>query len=185
MSEVTCLYFERELKIRRSLRRYVSHDQRGDCPCGGYCQASVLLDELHWTSDTIEVFDHIPHDDIRWPKTCEACGREFINEDTWQIFCDWLYRHPETGDLLSIRQLPIGAIWRAHWHEDHQRWTGPDGHSLVCRLPDGGDWLIDGPSQQHEKGWTRTGAPPKITVSPSILTDHYHGHLIEGVLKSC
>lgn len=185
MSEVTCIFFERELKIRRSLRRYVSADNRGDCPRGGYCQALTLLDEIAWTSDIIEAFDHVPHDDIRWPKACALCGRPFEDIDQWQVFCDWLFRHPETGQLLSIPELPVGALWRAHWHEDSPRYVGPDGYALMCRLPNHHDWLIDGPSQQSDKGWTRTGSLPKISVSPSILADDYHGHLIDGVLRAC
>lgn len=35
------------------------------------------------------------------------------------------------------------------------------------------------------KPWTRTGAIPKVTCSPSILTPRYHGFLRDGFLEEC
>lgn len=179
MSEVTCIFFERELKIRRSLRRYVN----GDGP-HGLCEAMVPLDEILWTPPVIDVFE-LPHSDPRWPTACVTCGKLFVEADIWQVFSDWLYRHHESGQLATIKEMPIGAIYRAHWYEDMPRWTGPDGHSLMCRLPDGHDWAMDAPSRGGGAGWTRTGVPPKITASPSIMSDKYHGYLVDGVLRSC
>jgi hypothetical protein len=184
MSEIACLFFERELMIRRSLRRYTPSEKK-ECARGGYCNAKAPLDDLPWTPSIIEAFDPIDHGDPRWPKACEACGHIFEEEDAWQIFSDWLFKHPETGRLLTTAELPIGAIYRAHWFEDRANWVGPDGLSLMCRLPpEGHDWMIDGSSKNGGR-WSRTGVPPKISVSPSILTDSYHGYLTDGVLRSC
>lgn len=64
---------------------------------------------------------------------------------------------------------------------------GPDGKTLILRTP-GGDWSIDGPSFRNGEpcgmGWSRTGTPPVITVTPSIVLPTFHGWLREGLLTS-
>jgi hypothetical protein len=84
---------------------------------------------------------------------------------------------------FTLREAPAGAMWDAHWFED--TWSGPDGRSLMVKLPFGHEWLIDGPSSSGGR-WSRTGEPPKITVTPSILVKSergdYHGWLRDGVL---
>lgn len=78
----------------------------------------------------------------------------------------------------------------AFWHAR----KGPDGIALVVVLPPAKEdtrsnwWHVDGPSRNNGEpgpGWTRTGDPrnpPSLSVSPSILTDGYHGFLTAGVL---
>ena len=58
---------------------------------------------------------------------------------------------------------------------------------LVVMLPGRNYFLIDGQGFNEEKGhydcWTVTGAPPKITVHPSInMVGRYHGFLQNGVI---
>lgn len=48
-------------------------------------------------------------------------------------------------------------------------YAGPDHLTVNAPEPSGGHW-------------TRTGTPPTITASPSILTPRYHGFLQGGVL---
>jgi hypothetical protein len=67
---------------------------------------------------------------------------------------------PETCDL--------------YWDESH------DPAHLVAVLPSCELWDIDGPSS-NGPGWSRSGEPPAVTVSPSILTPRYHGFLRNGV----
>jgi hypothetical protein len=73
-------------------------------------------------------------------------------------------------------------MWDAWWMPSPK---GPDGRYLVVRLPGNHEWAIDGPSSQHREpgAWTRTGTPPRITASPSILAGDYHGWLRDGVLS--
>jgi hypothetical protein len=69
---------------------------------------------------------------------------------------------------------------------DNPHYRGPDGRTLIVRLPDRRDWIIDGPSS-NGNGWTRTGLPEDGTldVNPSILTPEYHGFLRNGALVNC
>lgn len=53
---------------------------------------------------------------------------------------------------------------------------------VVC-LPGGRVFCVDGKSAGGG-GWTVSGDPPRITVTPSINWEgHYHGWLIDGVLS--
>lgn len=52
-----------------------------------------------------------------------------------------LYRRSDTGELVSLADAPIGAMWDASWMASEVR-TGPDGITLVVRTP-GGDWCVD------------------------------------------
>lgn len=129
-----------------------------------------------------------PHDDPRWPTHC-ICGYAFIDDDAWQVFPSRLYIRQDTGVQITLHEAEPGMIWDAPWYLDfNPPWAGPDGRSLVMRLPGGGEWTIDGPSS-NGPGWTRTGEPPKITARPSILSygsakrKGYHGWLTDGVLS--
>jgi hypothetical protein len=53
--------------------------------------------------------------------------------------------------------------------------------SVLC--PNGAEWCVDAKSSNGD-GWTVTGAPPKITCSPSILVPGYHGFLRDGVFTA-
>jgi hypothetical protein len=162
------------------------------CAGGGatwsYCNGIVLLDTIDYHEDIIHVQDQPPHDDPRWPAKCEKCDYVFKDDDYWQVFCDWIYRNAETGEELSFRDLPIGAMYHADWYPDDYR--GPDGLALTVILPDKTPWTIDGYANPEGQAriphaWTRTGVPPKISASPSILTKGYHGWLKDGVLTAC
>lgn len=122
-----------------------------------------------------------PRDDPRWPVACAECGRPLGDEFEHQLFYERAYRLPDGGDC-TLRDAPVGAIWRAEWHEGH--WRGADGRCYGVQLPPGGigdQWIIEQPSVSGG-GWTRTGEPPLFTCSPSILTPRYHGFLTAGVL---
>lgn len=189
MSAVTCFYLEPLPKIRRLLRRYRSSDHKCPKPYLGwdYCNAELFLDEVdHPLKQVIESY-FIPHEDPRWPKACAGCGYVFEEKDTWQVFVDSLYRRSDTGEVTTIREAPAGAIYDSWWMPDSYR-NPVDGLALICKLPGGHCWGIDGPSSTHKGpgAWTRTGTPPKLTVSPSILVpDSYHGWLKEGILVEC
>lgn len=88
----------------------------------------------------------------------------------------------------TLDEAPIGAIWNADWMPIRQ---GEE--YFVVRLPGGSDWAIDGPSfnadltEAKSRGWTRTGTPPNLTVTPSIQihSTGYHAFLTNGVLVAC
>jgi hypothetical protein len=54
------------------------------------------------------------------------------------------------------------------------------GKTLVIKLPCGDDWA---PVHPDGAGWDITGEPPIITASPSIMCEHYHGWLRDGVFS--
>lgn len=59
---------------------------------------------------------------------------------------------------------------------------------LIVVLPNGQWWCLDQRYYKHPQGyygdgWTWTGEPPRISVSPSINTSTYHGTLDNGVLS--
>jgi hypothetical protein len=108
------------------------------------------------------------------------CPYLFEDGDEWQVFQELLYVCKVTGEEMTLRKARIGAMWDASWYLE----KGPDGLSLVVRLPDGHDWHVDGPAS-NGGGWTRTGDAPRITVRPSILTPKYHGWLTDGQLVEC
>jgi hypothetical protein len=176
-------------RTQLSLRRY---SNEGVCPLThSYHNESKplgVVSTIYGVSGGRRVIEprpeQIAHDDPRWPVQC-ACGEPFTEKDTWQIFQDGIWSRPDTGEELTLRQwqkVP-GAMWDAWWY--HTTWVGPDGLSLVVALPDGREWLMDGPAKGSNRPWTRTGVPPIVTATPSILTPGYHGWLRDGVLVPC
>jgi hypothetical protein len=190
MAQVQCYWLEESGKIKRSFRRYRMSEVEpapGDkCPGPySYHNAQAPLDEIDWPVKTvIEAFtSQFPHDDPRWPKKCAECDYVFQESDQWQIFTDTLYQRTDTGQIVTLADAPPGAMWDAWWMGDHYK--GRDGLHLCVLLPDGTHWTVDGPSSGGGPGWSRTGQPPKVTASPSILTIKYHGYLIDGMLNQC
>jgi hypothetical protein len=189
VGQVTCVLFKKLPKIRRHFRRFSfsnEHKCTGSPGQNSYCNAWVFRDIIEYHSDIIEVQDQPPHDDPRWPSKCEKCDYVFTDADNWQIFCDWIYQNTDTGEEVAFRDLPVGAMYDSDWYPPDYR--GPDGLALTVILPDKTPWVIDGyasgpPRVPH--AWTRTGIPPKVSASPSILTPGYHGWLKDGVLTDC
>lgn len=202
-----CFWLEPTGKMRRSLRRYVSSSDQGQkCPSPhGYHDASAPIDEVAIIEELRDgrrciVNSYDAQDflgDHRWPTACAGCGRAFEPDDQWQVFTKSLYRRSDTGEILTIREAPPGAIWDAWWYVDVEGYGGPDGRCLVARCPDGHDWVIDGPASNCTmKGdtvhrcWIRHGEPPNLTVDKngvtcaagagSIATKGYHGFLKNG-----
>lgn len=112
-----------------------------------------------------------------------------------------IMRRVDTGEEMTWREAPAGAMWFQTGVTD-RRVCGPDGRSLVVKLPDGCLWYVDSvannctkPGDRTHRCWVRHGEAPKVTVdkngltcdagSGSILTKNYHGFLRSGVLESC
>jgi hypothetical protein len=93
-----------------------------------------------------------------------------------------------------IRLLPerpeepvVGDMWPGnpdHWivsAEYERDWAGKR-PPMIVKLPGGEEWCIDMPCRGGP-GWTITGEPPRVTISPSInVPGRYHGWIRDGVL---
>lgn len=189
MGGVACFWIEPCETVEISLRRYSQKDRGGPCPGRlGYHNASIVLETAAPRAPDKLYGEHRPPTeeerwDPRWPRLC-ACGYEFRPDDEWQRNVTRNYRRADTGAVFTIADAPAGAMWDATWWPEKT----PDGMTLVVRLPDGQDWMIDGEASNGtpgQPGWSRTGVPPKITARPSIATSKYHGFLTDGVLVSC
>jgi hypothetical protein len=209
---IKCFLLEPAGKLARSLRRYSGEAARGQCPLMpgeyGYHNASVPFDVIDDATPTGNYSAHPEdkpaHDDPRWPQAC-ACGYAFTGADEFQLSVDRLYRRADTGAETTLRGATPGAIWNADWLADHAGFRGPDGRSLVAKLPNGHDWMIDGEANNctdpegarrgAHKCWVRHGTPPDITVDKngvtcnagagSILSGNYHGFLRNGEFTDC
>jgi hypothetical protein len=138
--------------------------------------------------------------DPSWPTHC-ACGYEFEENDARQVFRESIWERQDTGEEVTLRDAPVGAMWNAYWLNDVKGYIGPDGQSLYVKTP-GGDWCIDGIASnctrredRVHKCWVRHGDAPNITVDKngdtcaagagSIICGSYHGFLRGGFLESC
>lgn len=129
-------------------------------------------------------------DDPRWPSHC-SCGYAFTADDPQDVFQMEVLVDGEGRQFVvnlgrieaSLPSTPTGAMWDSPWMGE--KWSGEDGKSWTVKLPDGTPWHVDGPSKSSgvEKGWSRTGEAPNLTVTPSILSHGYHGWLSGGVLS--
>lgn len=123
-----------------------------------------------------------------WPSTCPECAVEIPYDQGFDA--GWrskmgahIWRRPDTGEEhRDQHEFGAGAIYEVDWGPDG--WTGPDGKAWGVVLPPGGvsdHWIIDAPASSGGH-WERTGTPPNLNVTPSILTPRYHGFLQNGVL---
>jgi hypothetical protein len=183
-----CFLLEPTDRVQRALRRYSGPQAGHGWTCEtGYHNAMTRIEDgplivTERGTHRTEPADW-PHDDPRWPTHC-ACGYAFDDAagDQRQLFYAALHRLPD-GQETTLHDAPAGAMWDAAWLADH--WHGADGRCLMLKLPDGSEWVIDGPAGNAPgkiPGWERTGTPPLITARPSILSPGYHGFLTDGVL---
>ncbi len=90
----------------------------------------------------------------------------------------WFMRRAEweiDPELLRVNDTYAPEYWR-----DNAAKRPP-----LCVVLPSGDWFaVDGTASDNDHGWTVTGNPPNITVSPSInAIGSYHGWLQNGVLS--
>lgn len=197
---VKCFWLEPTNTVARSLRRYVSHG--GDnCPVNGYHDASVRIEDCAAERNENGFISDGNLDavigDSRWPVAC-ACGYQFQVADQHQLSQHLLYSRSDSGELVTIREAPPGAMWDAWWYADVVK--GDDGMCVVVKLPNGREWVIDSQcsnctmpedhKQEKHHCWVRRGTVPNITVGKdgptcsagagSIQAGDYHGFLING-----
>jgi len=199
---IKCFWLEPTDRQKLYLRRY-----NGNLKCSGpmsYHNAMIevgeskeVMDEAkgHWVDDGRTAKDYAG--DSRWPTHC-ACGYEFQESDERQLFSSHIYRRADTGEEMTLRDAPDGAMWEASWYSGIPGWCGDDGRAIMCRVPDKHDWHIDGPCSnctrpnEPHRCWVRHGVPPNLTVDKngdtcaagagSILTPQWHGFLRDGEL---
>jgi hypothetical protein len=204
---IKCFWLEPTDREQRYLRRYRSNvvPSVPECPgTMGYHDAMVAIEQavetfdpvkMHWVDDGKTPEDY--KDDPRWPTQC-VCGYQFQPSDQWQLFGSHIYKRVDTGEEMTLRDAPEGAMWDATWYHGVPQWCGDDGRAIICRVPTNHDWHIDGtcsnctrPKEEH-KCWVRHGDPPNLTVDKngntcaagagSVLTSTWHGFLRNGEL---
>jgi hypothetical protein len=136
--------------------------------------------------------DRMAVDDLIWPDVCPTQGCDYALDyegdefsSGWRTLLGTTSWRRLDGDEVHDDQHDFGpgAMYDATpWTPG--TWRGPDGRCWAIVLPPAGRsdfWLIDGEASGGGR-WTRTGTPPVISVTPSILTPNYHGFLQGGVL---
>jgi hypothetical protein len=190
---------------RVSLRRYEGV-AAGSPKCGryGFHNAEVHLGDAPRDTFTLPALE-----DPRWPTRCDTCGKEFSAGAHSTLAEPPLYLRADTGALLTLSDAAPGAMWWAPWYSSKAKdgWmTGYDGRTLVVRLPDGRDWIVDSvasncpiPKDRSHRCWLRQGEPPDVTAGKkaekgektcsagagSIQTGSWHGFLRNGWLERC
>ena len=213
---IRCFLLEPTERVRQKLRRYHSSAAPGEaCPAmpgnWSYHNAEGPIEDTQAIFDTnpdlsgvirngvdeasVRVYD----DDSRWPTHC-ACGYVFTDEDVRQVFSELIYRRADTGEEMTLREAPPGAMWYCPWMGHH--WHPQLGTLFSVRLPDGTDWMPDMPAnnctmpddqgQEQHHCWIVEGQLPNITVGKngatcgagagSIQSTNYHGFLRNGEL---
>ena len=199
---IRCFVIEPTDTAVRALRRYASSTCPGPMSyhdaSAPFARAAIVRDPARDGRYSIPgEHEAPPHDDPRWPTQC-ACGYRFAASDEWQVFGERLYRRADTGEEVTLRNPPVGALWRATWLEDSPHWCGTDGQCWACQTP-GGTWMIDGrasncamPDDWIHRCWVRHGTAPDFTIDKngktcaagagSIQCGSYHGFLRNGYL---
>jgi len=136
------------------LRRFTFSNE-SKCPLNyGYHNANVILERRPKTENDICGDTH-PHDDPRWPKQC-GCGYLFKDTDEWQLNIHKLFQRSDNGELTTLHNATVGAMWFADWMENSE-YTGPDGRTLVVRLPHNHDWIVDGRANNCDSPCAKCG----------------------------
>lgn len=196
-------------QVQLGLRRYTLDSTSFDC-AGGYHSALVLTDIVPGVFEerhgrrylTMPGDPYIDIHDPLWPTTCDSCEYTFSGVDCWQPWQQRLFRRTDTGELLTLRDAPEGAMWDAWWLPNDYR--GPDGIALTVQCHGKHAWHVDSrasncgrPDDKAHKCWIRHGDPREchVTVDKdgdtcsagagSILVPGWHGFLRDGQLVPC
>lgn len=174
---VDCFLLKPTGRMRVYLRRYHGSE---DCRCTGlysYHNAMVHIGEAMENRDAHGV-QKMPSlegymDDPRWPVKCDHCEYQFVvtdRNDHDQVFVKSLYAREDNGAEMILNDAPPGAMWNAEHRADF--WHGADGQCLHVRLPDGGDWMIDGRASNCDSPCADCGRP-------------YNQHAQRGACVNC
>ncbi|MDE2103380.1 MAG: hypothetical protein KGL39_39430 [Patescibacteria group bacterium] len=122
--------------------------------------------------------------DPRWPVKCDHCDYIFTEDETHQSWTERLYQRSDNGELTTIRDAPVGAMWDAWWMcrigaRLSEVWRGEDGRCIVVKCPPapGHEWMVDSrasnctlPDDNVHRCWIRHGEPPNLTVDKNGTT---------------
>jgi hypothetical protein len=172
MTPIKVFYLERTNMVRQYLRRYTRDGgECGDINNYGYHNKWEALadqvevpempeDEYHvLETNTSSVDEHgmigpVAQNDPRWPTRCH-CGYAFADTVGKQYFPERLYRRVDTGELTTLRDAPVGAMW----HTDYTGFNGPDGKSLHVRIWGTHDWMVDSRASNCDSPCKHCGKP--------------------------
>lgn len=203
---IKCFFLEPTDQVQLSLRRYTEPGCHGPGNRMDGHEAIVVLGDapvLWGAQGDGRTFlgirpEVVAGDDPRWPAKCDFCAHCFVGFPFHaQLNQDLYYRRTDTGERMLLDDAPVGAQWYADYYPE--RWRGPDGHSLVCRVPGKHDWIVDcvasnctKPDDAEHRCWVRHGIPPNVTADKdgntcsagagSILVPGWHGYLRAGEL---
>lgn len=197
MEPIKCFMVEPTGEMQRHLRRFVYSAPEDKHYHSALAPDGVARRKSPYTGITRAATAH-ERKRKGWPKKCE-CGYRFKSGDQWQIFFERIYVRADTGEKLIWKEAPAGAILEATRYHKYPEWCGPDGRALLCKLPNGHDWHIDGRANNCtmkeddvHKCWVRHGEPPNLTVDKnghtcqagagSIQSGNWHGYLRNGHL---
>ena len=194
---IKCFYVEATTLSRRWLRRLSWMASKEDP--NHYHDARIYHSDVEETDAIVTLWNSrndVPAEwkDCAWPIECE-CGYVFTENDPYQVFKRQLYKRIDNGELMTLEDAPVGAMWNSQWPEGWKGYTaGEDGIILTVKTP-GGEWVVDGPeSGKQVVGWRREGVAasvePTVTVMSSIVIgvitgsqNQYHGWLRNGYLE--
>ncbi len=188
--KITCFWLEDTGKVLRQFRRYRSSADKNS-PCRGrygYHNGHAPFDVVQGEPNRVISGGAMPKTDPRWPTKCDACDYIFQPDDAWQISPTSIYRRTDTGEEMTLRDAPFGAMWDAWWFDEHRK--GPDGLHLMIKTP-AGEWSVDGPAafgSNSREPWKRAGdprTPGSVSAQPSILFNGppcFHAWLTNGEL---
>jgi hypothetical protein len=187
--------YAKEIGTRCYLRIYWGNDcvSCGGTPTPGYHNAMIHVCD----SDKLEDWELggviEDYEASKWPVKCDHCEAVVPNEGhNKQVFHRRLY---DTQSGL----LEPGCLYWNTWFPRDFFWSNQEGPHLMCILPDGDEWNIDGrasnctmPEEKTHRCWVRHGEVPNIHVDKnghtcqagggSILSGGYHGFLQNGEL---
>lgn len=130
------------------LRRYEGNSTCVARPYGMTCHDARVEIGTERAESGYPTCAQVQEEDPRWPSRC-ACGYEFLKGDSRQTNYERLFvasAGGRDGERYTLRNAPPGAMWDASWMRAYgggEPYTGPDGITLVVRLPDGTDWNVD------------------------------------------
>jgi hypothetical protein len=155
-----CFLIEETGRQKIYLRRYGRDDDK-KCPGRyGYHNADAYIGEGvenknaegHITAPPVSDYK----DDPRWPAAC-PCGYVFTADDNIQVFTQSIYKRVDTGEEMTLKEAPVGAMWNAWWCVGFQQ--GPDGKCLIVRMPGDHDWTVDGRASNCDSKCVTCGQP--------------------------
>ena len=197
--------------VETSLRVFRYSDRAPKCGKSNYgCDATIVLDQVkRCDAPSQEDTRAMSLYDGKWPTHCDACGQPFGDSYELQFNAPSLFRRSDTGELVSLRSAPAGAVYEAMWLRDLKWAVGPDGRAIMVKIPDKPDWTgvttwhVDDrasnctlPDDRVHKCWCRHGPLECLTIDKSCQTcsagagsiiagGGWHGFLRDGKLVGC